>query len=78
MKYGFYDTASTVKQLNAAYGTANAYEYQKKSAFGVSPRIDVIATLGMPGSDLFENMVVKKGDPFPSDHNMVLTDLRLP
>ena len=78
MEHGFYDTASTVDQVNPEYGTANDFVYQDPSPFGVSPRIDVIATLGMPGSDRFVNEVVKKGDPFPSDHNMIWTDLRLP
>jgi endonuclease/exonuclease/phosphatase family metal-dependent hydrolase len=78
MEHGFYDTASTVDQVNPEYGTANDFAYQDPSPFGVSPRIDVIATLGMPGSDRFVNEVVKKGDPFPSDHNMIWTDLRLP
>ncbi len=78
MEHGFYDTASTVDHVNPAYGTANAFEYQEPSPFGVSPRIDVIATLGMPGSATFVNVVVQKGDPFPSDHNMIYTDLRLP
>ena len=78
MEHGFYDTASTVNHVNPEYGTANDFEYQEPSPFGISPRIDVIATLGMPGSARFVNEVIKKGDPFPSDHNMILTDLRLP
>ena len=78
MEHGFYDTASTVDHVNPEYGTANDFTYQDPSPFGVSPRIDVIATLGMPGSDRFVNEVVEKGEPFPSDHNMIWTDLRLP
>ena len=78
MDAGYYDTASTVDQINAAYGTANDFTYQEPSEINPSPRIDVIATLNMPGSDTFKNVVVQKGDPFPSDHNMIWADLRLP
>jgi hypothetical protein len=78
MAHGFYDTASTVDHVNPEYGSVNDFEYQKPSTFGVSPRIDVIATLGMPGSAKFVNEVVRKPDLFPSDHNMVWTDFRLP
>lgn len=78
MNRGFYDTASTVTHVNAAYGTANAFEYQEPKAFSPSPRIDLIATRGMPGSDRFENVVIKRPDPFPSDHNMIVADLKLP
>lgn len=76
--HGFYDTASTVEHVNSKFGTANDFEYQVPSPFGVSPRIDVIATFAMPGSAKFVNEVIQKGDPFPSDHNMIWTDLRLP
>jgi hypothetical protein len=33
-------------------------------------------TLNMPGASRFEQVLT--GSPFPSDHNLVLTDLRLP
>jgi endonuclease/exonuclease/phosphatase family metal-dependent hydrolase len=78
MEHGYYDTASTQRQVNARYGTFNGYLRQKPSPFGVSPRIDLIATLGMPGSARFENMVVPADEAFPSDHNMIVSDLRLP
>ena len=78
MESGFYDTASTVDHVNPEFGTANDFEYQEPSAFGISPRIDLIATHGMPGSARFVNEVIKQGKPFPSDHNMIWADLRLP
>lgn len=78
MDRGYYDTASTVEQVNPEYGTANDFEYQKPSDFGVSSRIDLIATQGMPGSAMFVNDVVKKPEVHPSDHNLIWSDLRLP
>jgi hypothetical protein len=81
MERGYYDSASTVVHVNPNFGTANDYEVpQKPSPFQPSPRIDVIAMRGLTGSDRFENVVIhadQKSD-YPSDHNMIVTDLRLP
>ena len=78
MAKGYYDTASAVEHINPEYGTANDFQYQEPSAIGISSRIDLIATLGMPGSAKFKNVVVKKPDVHPSDHNMIWADLKLP
>jgi hypothetical protein len=37
---------------------------------------DTIATLNMPGADVWKQVLT--GAPWPSDHNMIYTDLRLP
>jgi hypothetical protein len=37
---------------------------------------DTIATLNLPGATLWKQVLT--GAPWPSDHNMVFVDLRLP
>jgi endonuclease/exonuclease/phosphatase family metal-dependent hydrolase len=74
---GFYDTAAAADQVNLQYNTGNHYvspEVPSPNGFGA--RLDEIMTLGMPGADRFE--IVRTGAPYPSDHNMVIADLRLP
>jgi hypothetical protein len=78
MSHGYYDTASTVIEGNAKWGTENGFQYEKPSKFGISPRIDLIVTKGMPGSSRFYNARITRPQQFPSDHNMIYADLRLP
>jgi endonuclease/exonuclease/phosphatase family metal-dependent hydrolase len=74
---GYYDTSAAAVQVHLNYNTVNAYKSpERPSAYGFGARYDSIFTLGMPGADRFEQVVT--GAPFPSDHNLVFTDLRLP
>lgn len=74
---GFYDTSAADQQVNMAYNTVNHYDSpEKPSNYGFGARYDAILTLGMPGADRFEQVLT--GAPYPSDHNMVFSDLRLP
>lgn len=74
---GYYDTSAAATQVNLQYNTVNAFAASEQpSNYGFGARLDAITTLGMPGADRFE--IVRTGSPYPSDHNMVIADLRLP
>lgn len=74
---GYYDTSAAATQVNLQYNSWNQMkspEVPSNNGFGA--RLDEIMTSGMPGADRFE--IVRTGAPYPSDHNMVIADLRLP
>jgi endonuclease/exonuclease/phosphatase family metal-dependent hydrolase len=74
---GFYDTSAAATQVNLEYNSWNQLktpEVPSNNGFGA--RLDAILTTGMPGADRFE--IVRTGAPYPSDHNLVYADLRLP
>jgi endonuclease/exonuclease/phosphatase family metal-dependent hydrolase len=74
---GWYNTFSAAQVVNAQYNSVNHYESpEKKSPYGVGSMYDTIATLNMPGADLWKQVLT--GAPWPSDHNMIFADLRLP
>lgn len=77
---GYYDAAAATRASGLAYSTVSHFEApkQRKSKRGFGARLDVILAKGMDGSSRFENRVIAKGQKYPSDHNMVLADLRLP
>ena len=78
---GFYDTAGAVTKTNFQYATENKqYDTGLKQAatsLGAGARLDVIATLGMPGAATFD--IWHHDDTLVrSDHNMVTADVELP
>jgi endonuclease/exonuclease/phosphatase family metal-dependent hydrolase len=73
---GYYNTEAAATQVGIRYSTVNNYQNQAPSPFGFGSMYDSIMTLGMPGATRFEHVVTQA--PFPSDHNLVLADLRLP
>jgi endonuclease/exonuclease/phosphatase family metal-dependent hydrolase len=74
---GYYDTSAAASQVNMQYNTVNAFAANEQpSNYGFGARLDAITTLGMPGASRFE--IVRTGSPYPSDHNLVISDLRLP
>ena len=78
---GYYDTAAAVETAGLGYRTFNGFAPQLPARLGVAPRIDAVLTKGLDGADRFVN-VRTEDDPaypvFPSDHNLVYADLRLP
>jgi endonuclease/exonuclease/phosphatase family metal-dependent hydrolase len=74
---GYYDTSAAATQVNMQYNTVNGFAANEQpSNYGFGARLDAITTLGMPGASRFE--IVRTGSPYPSDHNMIMADLRLP
>jgi endonuclease/exonuclease/phosphatase family metal-dependent hydrolase len=74
---GFYDTSAAAHQINLQYNSHNGFATpERPSPNGFGARLDVVMTTGMPGASRFK--VVRTGAPYPSDHNLVYADLRLP
>jgi hypothetical protein len=74
---GYYNTMAAKKQINLQYNSVNSYvKHERPSPYGFGSIIDTIMTLGMPGADVFKE--VRTGPPWPTDHNMIYADLRLP
>jgi len=77
MSAGFYDSSAAATQVHLEYNTVNNYaDPERPSPNGFGARVDVIMTKGMQGASRFEE--VRTGSPYPSDHNMVYADLKLP
>jgi endonuclease/exonuclease/phosphatase family metal-dependent hydrolase len=76
---GYFDTAAATTQVNVRYSTINDFATTMPEPLsGYGARIDAILVKGVTGASYFEN-VMKKVDGFrPSDHNLVLADIRLP
>jgi endonuclease/exonuclease/phosphatase family metal-dependent hydrolase len=74
---GYYSAMAAHKQINLQFNSVNAYTgHERPSPYGFGSIIDTIMTLHMPGADVFKE--VRTGQPWPSDHNMIYADLRLP
>lgn len=73
---GYYNTIAAATTVNGQYNSVNNYATSKPSPYGFGSMYDSIMTLNMPGASRWEQVLA--GSPFPSDHNLVLTDLRLP
>jgi hypothetical protein len=77
LQAGYYDTSAAARQVNLQYDSVNAYRDQTTpNGHGFGSMLDNILTWGMPGADLFTQVIT--GSPYPSDHNLIYTDLRLP
>lgn len=76
-KAGWYDTQAAAHRVNVQYNSVNAYKLpQRPSPYGFGCVYDTISTLGMPGADLFKELLT--GAPGASDHNLTYADVRLP
>jgi hypothetical protein len=74
---GWYNTLSAARVVNGQYNSVNHYELpEKASPWGFGSMYDTIETLNMPGADLWKQVITRA--PWPSDHNMIFTDVRLP
>ena len=74
---GWYNTSAAAIQKNLQYNSMNGYaRHEKPSNYGFGSLIDTLMTLHMPGADRF--VEVRTGPPWPTDHNMIYTDVRLP
>jgi hypothetical protein len=74
---GYYDTTAAAHQVNMGYDTVNGYRDQDTpNGHGFGSFLDNILTWGIPGADLFTQVLT--GAPHPSDHNLIYADLRLP
>jgi endonuclease/exonuclease/phosphatase family metal-dependent hydrolase len=76
LQSGYYDTAAAANTVNLQYNSVNNYTAQSPSPYGFGSMYDTIMTLNMPGAQRFEQVMTPS--PWPSDHNLVLADLRLP
>jgi endonuclease/exonuclease/phosphatase family metal-dependent hydrolase len=73
---GWYNTISAATVVNGQYNSVNHYHRDRRSPYGFGSMYDTIMTLHMPGADLWKQVLT--GAPWPSDHNMIFTDVRLP
>jgi endonuclease/exonuclease/phosphatase family metal-dependent hydrolase len=73
---GWYNTQAAAKVVNDRTNSVNLYQPQTKSPYGFGSMYDTIMTLNLPGASLWKQVLT--GSPWPSDHNMIYTDLRLP
>jgi endonuclease/exonuclease/phosphatase family metal-dependent hydrolase len=77
IKAGYYSTMAAATQVNLEYNSVNGYtKNETPSPYGFGSIIDTLMTINMPGADLFKE--VRTGQPWPSDHNMIFTDVRMP
>ena len=76
---GYYDTAAARSQVNVRFTTMNHFATTvPTSTTGWGSRLDVITVKGATGAARFENVMRVTDSNRPSDHNMVVADLRLP
>lgn len=81
---GFYDSAAAVNQVRLNYSSVNHFATpERPDPIGFGPRLDVIMMLGMTGASRFEIVLSDggsstRGTDYPSDHNFVYADLKLP
>jgi endonuclease/exonuclease/phosphatase family metal-dependent hydrolase len=77
LQAGYFNTSAARTQVNLQYNSVNAYKSpQRPSNYGFGSMIDSILTLGMRGASTFKQW--RTTGPYPSDHNLITTDLRLP
>ncbi len=81
---GFYDSAAAARQVRLNFATVNHYATpERPDPLGFGPRLDVIMMLGLTGADRFEIVLSDggsspRGTDYPSDHNFIYADLKLP
>jgi endonuclease/exonuclease/phosphatase family metal-dependent hydrolase len=77
VRAGWYDTIAARTAVHTGFNSVNRYSSpERPSNWGFGAMYDVIMTLNMPGADRFEQVLT--GAPWPSDHNMIYADVRLP
>lgn len=76
---GYYDTAAAVTQVNPRFTTMNHFYCSLTvPGTGWGSRLDVVAVKGVRGAARWENVMATTDCARPSDHNMVVADIRLP
>jgi endonuclease/exonuclease/phosphatase family metal-dependent hydrolase len=76
---GYYDTAAAITQVNVRYTTMNHfYCTLTVPGSGWGSRLDVVAVKGVRGAPRWENVMAATDCARPSDHNLVVADIRLP
>ena len=86
---GFYDTFAAARQVNPRYTTLNEFSTEMPMYTGTNPdngvdrqgwgsRLDVLTVKGVTGASYWENVFKNPDSARPSDHNMVISDIRLP
>lgn len=76
---GYYDTAAATVQVNRRYTTMNHFSCTLAvPATGWGSRLDVVTVKGVWGAPRWENVMAVTDCNRPSDHNMVVADIRLP
>ena len=83
VRAGYYDTASALTQVNLRYSTINKMACTQAipmvgSFPGWGTRIDVVMVKGLRGAVRSENVLQRTDCARPSDHNLVVADVRLP
>ncbi len=75
---GFYDTAAAKSRINAQYPTINHYKRtQSAAAQGYGVRLDAIMVKGTVGAYRWENVMNRVDSSRPSDHNLIVSDIKL-
>ena len=76
---GYYDTAAAASQVNIRSTTMNHFKCTVPAVgSGWGSRLDMVAVKGVRGAPRWENMMAASDCNRPSDHNMVVADIRLP
>jgi endonuclease/exonuclease/phosphatase family metal-dependent hydrolase len=76
---GYYDTSAATVQVNRRYTTMNHfYCTLGVPGSGWGSRLDVVTVKGVWGAPRWENVMAVTDCYRPSDHNMVVADIRLP
>jgi endonuclease/exonuclease/phosphatase family metal-dependent hydrolase len=73
---GWYNTRAADTVVNDRVNSVNHYEPQSNSPYGFGSIYDSLMTLNLMGAEVWKQVLT--GSPWPSDHNMIFTDLRLP
>lgn len=76
LQAGYYNTLAAASTVNLEYNSVNQYTTQHPSPYGFGSIYDSIMTLNMPGAERCQQVLT--GSPWPSDHNLVLADVKLP
>ena len=76
---GFYDTAAAQQQVKIHYPTINDFKTTLDDPSpGFGARLDVLTVKGVTGASYWENVMLPTDSTRPSDHNMVVSHIRLP
>lgn len=76
---GYYDTAAAAVQVNRRYSTMNHFACTVAiPGSGWGSRVDVVTVKGVWGAPRWENVLAASDCNRPSDHNLVVADIRLP
>ncbi|MCU1537289.1 MAG: hypothetical protein JWP82_1640 [Humibacillus sp.] len=76
---GYYDTGAATTRVNDRYTTMNHFACTLTvPGTGWGNRLDVVAVKGVSGAARWENVMATTDCARPSDHNLLVADIRLP